>query len=126
VAAVLKQPWQLGILHCLIWIAAIVACEAIARGSPGSSAYALICAWWATLYSAAVFNTPWRAVPVFVLGMIVALAVDALAKSNLLYHDAPMPTALGFWGVAAFLCILWISPFAVNSVVHWLREKLYL
>lgn len=119
-----NKHWVYGLAHCAIWVVALVICERLTSDSAASSAYALICAWWATLYSAAILETRWRAVPFFLMGMILALAIDATAMSGLLYHDIPSPVSTGFLGVAALLCVFWVSPFAVNAFVLWIRNRI--
>lgn len=118
------NDWLQGLAHCVIWIGFVVLCEKLFADSPARSAYGLLCAWWATLYSASVLGTRWRAIVVFLLGMTVALATGAAASSNLLYRDTPAPLSVGFIGVAGLLWVLWVSPFAINSAVVWVRDRI--
>lgn len=119
-----KQDWLVGLLHSAIWIGAILLGSWGLRGNSAAVAYAAICAWWATLYAALLFRTPWRAVLAFLVVMIAALSVDTVAGWNLLYHDAPDLFSGQFLAAAALLCVMWASPFIVNAIARWAYKRI--
>lgn len=118
------SDWLLGFAHCVVWIGFMLLCEQVFADSPARSAYGLLCAWWATLYGAAVLGTGWRSVAVFLLGMTVALAIGAVSGWDVLYHDTPSPLSIGFIGAAGLQWVLWASPFVVNSAVTWVCSRI--
>lgn len=114
-----SRPAILGAIHAVIWVATLIVVNRVFGGSGSRAAYGLLCAWWLTLYVALLIGTPWRAVPVYLTVMLVALVVDAAIGSNALYHDPPPVVTLSFVTVAALQVVLWASPFAVN----WLATR---
>jgi hypothetical protein len=116
-----SRPAILGAIHAVIWVATLIVVTRVFGGSGSRAAYALLCAWWLTLYVALLIGTPWRAVPVYLAVMLVAFVVDAAMGSNALYHDPPPVATLSFVTVAALQVALWVSPFAVNWVATRIR-----
>ena len=120
----MKRNSILGILHAVVWLVALVGVERAFETSPGRGSYALLSAWWATLYLACLLATPWRAVGVFILIMAVSLAVDVGLGTGLLYHDAPSILSAGLLGLLLLMVALWLSPFAINAGARWMRDRL--
>ena len=118
-----RKDWCIGAIHATAWLALTIGVQFAVRDSPSRDAYALLCAWWATLYLACLLGTTWRAVPVFLLMMAIAVAMDGGAGTQLLYHDAPAVLSTGFLGLLLLLCVLWLSPFAINAAASRLRER---
>jgi hypothetical protein len=119
-----KLRWIFGVAHVAIWIAFVLAVEAAMADSPSRVGYAVLCAWWATLYAGQLLGTTWRAVAIFLTGMIVVLAIDASFGWQLLYHDPPSVVSTAFVKVSSILCVLWGSPFVVNEFVRRLRDRI--
>lgn len=113
----------LGAVHALLWIGTAATAEYVFSGSASRAGYGLLCAWWVTLYVALLLGTTWRALPVFLVLMAVALAFDAIKGSGFLYHDVPSVSSPSFLIVAGALLLLWASPIAVNQVAMLVRHR---
>jgi hypothetical protein len=102
----------------------LVAVDLIFSDSPSRAGYGLLCAWWVTLYVALLLRTTWRALPVFLGLMLVALLVDAARSTGFLYHDAPSIGTTSFLVVVVGLLLLWASPIVVNEIATRVRDRL--
>ncbi|HZF17087.1 MAG TPA: hypothetical protein VE046_14195 [Steroidobacteraceae bacterium] len=119
-----KRQWILGAVHVALWIATVLAVESAMEDSASRAAYAVLCAWWATLYVGLLVGSSWRAVPVFLVGMIAALAIDGSIGWKHLYHDTPDVASAGFLWVSVISCVLWSSPFVVNEIARRVRDRI--
>ncbi len=114
----------LGAVHALLWIAAGVAANLVFSGSPSRAGYGLLCAWWVTLYVALLVGTTWRALPAFLVLMVVALVFDAIQGAGFLYHDASSVDSSSVLVLAFVLVLLWASPIAVNQLAMRIHHRL--
>lgn len=119
-----KRHWILGLAHAAIWVGITLIVERGLGASPARDAYALLSAWWATLYVSLLVGTTWRAVSIFLFGMAIALAIDATLGTQVLYHDPPNVRSSAFGAILLLQGALWSSPFAVNECVRRGRDKL--
>jgi hypothetical protein len=118
-----RNLWPLGVFHAVVWLVAIVGVERALEASAARGSYALLSAWWATLYLACLLATPWRAVAVFLAIMAVSLVVDVALGTGVLYHNAPAILSAGLFGLLLLMGVLWVSPFAINAAARWLRDR---
>ena len=119
-----QSDWRDGAIHGIAWVALTVGVQLAMAGSPSSDAYGVLCAWWANLYLACLLRTRWRAVPVFLAIMAIAVVVDTISGSQRLYHDAPTVSSAEFLVLLLLLCLLWASPFAINAAATRIRVRL--
>jgi hypothetical protein len=114
----------LGAVHAILWVAVLAFVEVTFSESPSRAAYGLLCSWWITLYLASLLRTTWRALPVFLGILVIALVIDVIKGTSFLYHDAPPIGSARFCVVLAGLLLMWASPIVINQIASNVRDRL--
>jgi hypothetical protein len=82
-AALKSTQNVLGAVHAILWVAVLAFVEVTFSESPSRAAYGLLCSWWITLYLASLLRTTWRALPVFLGILVIALVIDVIKGNQL-------------------------------------------
>jgi hypothetical protein len=120
-----KALWET-LLHSITWIVVEIAVQNFFYDSPARSAYAGICAWWATLYIGYVCGVGLKSVPLTAAAYLICYGPGFAMRVGL-DSNTSLQGFLSFGVLLVFGALSFSSPIFLNSGVRflvrgWVRE----